>query len=342
MATFKSLLLNPRSLLIFKSRTNFTTSNVISNAVNDAMNWTGPGMLGGLPGLQLVVSGGTPSTAYINTAQVNSVRTDLLYGSYRFLANLPNMNGTCSAMFAVSVTHQKSYKIYNLNSYFHLSAERLTDYSRKYYNNSQETDMEALSSQFILNGTHLINLVQQTQASASRGYSIRGEDYIVASLPFDPTNGFHEYRFDIIPGRIDFYADQVLIGNMSSPPPVAGRHLILSHWSNGNALWSGGPPMQDAVLTIGYVKAYFNSSDPSRQSAALSRCLDPTAPGAYCPITDDPLVAGTLFSEFFFVQPNKTNNQTVYGKNTGSSVQEALLNPIISIVVVWAFFMMFL
>lgn len=83
--------------------TNFTTSNVLSNPILDAINWTGPGVLGGLPGMQLVVSGGTPSSQYIQTAQVNSVRTDLVYGSFRFLANLPKLKGTCSAMFDVSV-----------------------------------------------------------------------------------------------------------------------------------------------------------------------------------------------------------------------------------------------
>jgi beta-glucanase (GH16 family) len=198
------------------------------------------------------------------------------------------------------------------------------NFSIKYYNNSQEIDMEALSSQLFQNGTNLINLVQQTQTSAARGYSLIGQDYLVAALPFDPTNGFHEYRFDFVPGYINFYADQVLIGSMSSPPPAAGRHLILSHWSNGNSQWSQGPPAQDAVLTIGYVKAYFNSSDLLRQSAALARCLDPSAPGACCPIIDDVLQGGTLFSEFFSNQPNKTNNQTVYGKNGGATIRAPL------------------
>jgi hypothetical protein len=82
--------------------TNFTTTNVLSNSIANNMNWTSFNIHGSLPGLQLVVSGGTPLDAYIHTAQVNSVRTDLMYGSYRFLANLPNVNGTCSAMFDVS------------------------------------------------------------------------------------------------------------------------------------------------------------------------------------------------------------------------------------------------
>lgn len=81
--------------------TNFTRANVLSNPTSSAVNWTADGVNGGLPGMQLVVSGGIPSNGYVNTAQVNSIRTDLIYGSYRFLANLPSLNGTCSAMFDV-------------------------------------------------------------------------------------------------------------------------------------------------------------------------------------------------------------------------------------------------
>jgi len=91
------------NMLILSSSTKFSVSNILSNPISDALNWTASGKNGGLPGMQLVVSGGTPSNRSINTAQINSIRTDLMYGSYRFLANLPKINGTCSAMFDVSV-----------------------------------------------------------------------------------------------------------------------------------------------------------------------------------------------------------------------------------------------
>lgn len=111
---------------------------------------------------------------------------------------------------------------------------------------------------------------------------------------------------------------------MVAPAPVAGRHLILSHWSNGNPLWSAGPPTQDALMTVGYVKAYFNSSDPARQNAASSRCKNTTAYGAYCPIPNDPLSSNSLYSNFFYTMPNSTNGQIVYANN-GVSSRLALL-----------------
>lgn len=55
-----------------------------------------------------------------------------------------------------------------------------------------------------------------------------------------------------------------------------GGHLSINHWSNGNALWSRGPPLSPAVLTISYVKAYFNSTDSARQQAYAEQCTDNT------------------------------------------------------------------
>lgn len=38
-------------------------------------------------------------------------------------------------------------------------------------------------------------------------------------------------------------------------------HITLSHWSNGDPAGSGGPPIADAVMTIAWVKGYFNVAD---------------------------------------------------------------------------------
>lgn len=103
------------------------------------------------------------------------------------------------------------------------------------------------------------------------------------NLTFDPTESFHEYRFDYLPGRVNFYADSELLTEMTgdSIPSTAG-HLILQHWSNGNALWSGGPPERDASLTISYVKAYFNSSDTSRNLDLAKQCNMASGDGSVC------------------------------------------------------------
>ncbi|KAK2072335.1 hypothetical protein P8C59_006694 [Phyllachora maydis] len=160
-----------------------------------------------------------------------------------------------------------------------------------YFNDTQEIDMEFLS----------------------KDYNTSNNSYPVY-LPFNPTLDFHEYRIDYMPGRVDFLADgQVLAEMTGSAVPESPGHLALSHWSNGNALWSGGPPAADATLVVNYVKAYFNSSSPARIQDWAGRCRDPAAANAVCVV---PEVKGTNTTNssaggfFFSDQQNMTNNQT--------------------------------
>ena len=80
---------------------NFTTKNVISNAIPDLNNWTGPGIFGGDPGVQLTVNGGVPADGYVKNAEMDSSRNDLLWGTYRASMKLSSIPGTCSAFFWV-------------------------------------------------------------------------------------------------------------------------------------------------------------------------------------------------------------------------------------------------
>lgn len=204
----------------------------------------------------------------------------------------------------------------------------------QYFNDSQEIDMEFLSSDFVPEtNTFPVNLVLQSAQSVRAGYNAAGTgDYIVANLPFDPTDGFHEYRFDFLPGLVIFYADGSALAKINgSAVPTMPGHMILTQWSNGNPLWSSGPPSAEAVINVSYVKAYFNSSDTLRQSDWASRCKDPgggAAAEAICAIPDqttapDPaslLNDGNVSaaSTYFFSQKNnETANQTVYHQNGG-------------------------
>ena len=73
---------------------------------------------------------------------------------------------------------------------------------------------------------------------------------------------------------------------MTTAVPNHGGHLTLSHWSTGNQDWSGGPPDRDAVVTVEYVKAYFNSSDAGKTKEWEDGCKDVGAPNATCEIPD--------------------------------------------------------
>lgn len=179
--------------------------------------------------------------------------------------------------------------------------------------------MEFLSKDFDTgNNSYPVNLVLQSREAAMAGYdaALTG-NFIQAYLPFNPTDDFHEYRIDYTPGRVFFYADGMKLAEMDGPAvPSSAGHLILQHWSNGNALWSGGPPAEDATLTVRYVKAYFNSSLPQRQRDWENQCRDPTAPNAVCEIREG--------NSFFEDRRNKTDNQTTSDQNDGSSLRMPL------------------
>ncbi|EQB55059.1 hypothetical protein GCG54_00006227 [Colletotrichum gloeosporioides] len=229
-------------------------------------------------GLQLLVESETVD-GLVPGAEIDSARNDLQYGSFRAMMKVPDVPGTCAAFFW-------------------------------YYNDTQEIDMEFLTREFnAANNSYPVNIVLQSRESLEKGYDATGTgNFIKANLGFNPTTGFHEYRIDYLSDEVIFYADGVIIGSMNgSAVPVEGGHLILQHWSNGNPLWSGGPPKKDAILAVASVKAYFNSSLDSRKADHQARCVDLSAPDAVCTIPSDP-------SFFFTAQTNMTNNQTVSGQ----------------------------
>lgn len=158
----------------------------------------------------------------------------------------------------------------------------------QYFNDTQEIDIEFLSREFDYDkGIYPVNLVVQSKQSLEAGYDAsKTGTYKRVHLDFDPTDTFHEYRFDYLPGQVLFYADSKLLAQMEGDDmPSAGGHLILQHWSNGNPLWSGGPPTEDAVVTVSYVKAYFNSSDNQRQSYLSQQCHE-SSEASVCLIRD--------------------------------------------------------
>ena len=181
--------------------------------------------------------------------------------------------------------------------------------------------MEFLSAEF--NDTSQpVNLVLQSPESAKAGFNAANTaTFQIHQLNFTPTEGFHEYRFDWSPNAVEFYADGVLLDTMTSAVPTAPGHITLSHWSNGDPNWSAGPPSDDAILTVEYLKGYFNSSDPARQQDWSKRCVNPSATNATCPIpevTQAPDGNASAHTFFFSLQTDETGNQTVLGSKKKS------------------------
>jgi hypothetical protein len=86
-----------------KYGTFFQTENIISNSLIDPNSFTGPSRLGGDAGLQMYVRGGIPASGLVPVAEVDSARTDLLWGTYRAAMKMTDQEGTCGAFFWVRV-----------------------------------------------------------------------------------------------------------------------------------------------------------------------------------------------------------------------------------------------
>ncbi|KAK2042279.1 concanavalin A-like lectin/glucanase [Colletotrichum somersetense] len=242
-------------------------------------------------GLQLLVESSTVD-GLVPGAEIDSARSDLQYGSFRAMMKVPDVAGTCAAFFW-------------------------------YHNDTQEIDMEFLTREFNpSNNSFPVNIVLQSRAALEKGYDASSTgNFLTINLGFNPTTEFHEYRIDYLRDKVIFYADGKVLGAMNgSAVPTQGGHLILQHWSNGNPLWSGGPPKTDAIMTVASVKAYFNSSLETRKADHESRCIDPVAPGAVCAIPDNP-------SFFFSTQANMTNNQTVSRTPSAKKSDSGMVNP---------------
>ena len=168
-----------------------------------------------------------------------------------------------------------------------------------------------------------VNLVLQSHQSEEQGFNAAGTpDYEIHQLPYQPDEGFHEYRFDWSPNAVKFYADGVLLKTMTQNIPTSPGHITLSHWSNGDPNWSAGPPTSDAILTVQYLKGYFNSSDTSRQNDWKGRCHNIQAVNATCSVPEvssNTSTNATAHTFFFSQESNMTTNQTVSGEKKSSA-----------------------
>lgn len=149
-----------------------------------------------------------------------------------------------------------------------------------------------------------MNTVLQSPASADDGFdAFKTQTSAKFGSMFQLSEGYHDYRFDWFADSVQFFLDGQPIADFTANVPTAPGHLMLSHWSNGNPGWSGeprplylvskaillthscfasvGPPVQDAVTTVSYFKAYFNkaSSDNVKEG-----CPDPDK---VCHVPDD-------------------------------------------------------
>ncbi|KAG8712283.1 hypothetical protein FRC08_014797 [Ceratobasidium sp. 394] len=175
------------------------------------------------------------SAGPVKVAGIGTLRSDILYGSFRMRAAVPSVPGVCFGFFT-------------------------------YQSNTQEADIEFLSSDAnyyqTLHQTNQPGLVNDdTDPDAAKVVTIPGADF----------TAFHEHRLDWLPASTKYFYDGTLKSTVSKNSPTVASSILANVWSDGGSGWTKGPPTKDAIATIYYIKGYFNSTSLSA-SQFSSRC----------------------------------------------------------------------
>ncbi|KAF8600000.1 concanavalin A-like lectin/glucanase [Ceratobasidium sp. AG-I] len=209
---------------------NFYTSTWSETHANVpyTIQYTAANVYGHNSGLGLKTSAFPPgSTGSVQTAEIGSLRSDMLYGTFRMRATVPSVPGVCFGFFT-------------------------------YQSDTQEADIEFLSSDAdyyqTMHHTNQPGLLNgDTDPNASKTVVIPGADF----------TAFHEHRLDWLPGSSKYFYDGTLKSTVSKNSPTVASSLLANVWSDGGSGWTQGPPTSDAIATIYYIKAYFNSTSLS-------------------------------------------------------------------------------
>ncbi|KZW00760.1 concanavalin A-like lectin/glucanase [Exidia glandulosa HHB12029] len=171
-------------------------------------------------------------------AEIDSKRSDILFGTFRMRAQVPSTPGVCFGFFS-----------YNGNT---------TPVS--------ETDIEFLTAmpdyyQRVHYTNQPGNVNGETDFDAYHNVVVDGADFTT----------FGEHRFDWHPGSSTFYYNGALTSTITKNVPAIGSAILANVWSNGDPGWSAGPPTADAIATVQYIKMYFNSTSVS-EDQFVSQC----------------------------------------------------------------------
>jgi len=95
-----------------------------------------------------------------------------------------------------------------------------------------------------------------TQLTSWVGESNPNEHTDVAPASNDdlPHQGFHSYKFVWMPGKIEFYRDNALIGTHTKVVPTEAAKVMINHWGTDNEDWGGKATI--AVERTMWVKSF--------------------------------------------------------------------------------------
>ncbi len=106
-----------------------------------------------------------------------------------------------------------------------------------------EVDMEILTE----------DLTQIQYTLHHDAYSV---DHIIDPLHFDPSEDFHEYRFDWYPDSVVYYIDGVRREKLTVNVPDDSCLIMLNYWSNNSPNWGGKMPNTLTHMWVDYMHYY--------------------------------------------------------------------------------------
>lgn len=96
------------------------------------------------------------------------------------------------------------------------------------------------------------------------------------------------YRFDWYSSQTRFYVNDVLSANFTGDVPTVNGTIQLNSWANGGPFTGSQAPTTDSVMSVQWIKLYFNTSSTSSAATWASACE--TAAVAACVVDSDDIV----------------------------------------------------
>ncbi|KAG8815242.1 hypothetical protein FRC19_001170 [Serendipita sp. 401] len=173
----------------------------------------------------------------VSSGEVYTLRSDIQYGTFRMRAAVPSVPGVVFGFFT-------------------------------YISGTQEQDIEFLSSD-----TDYYQTVHYTNQPGLLNGDIDPDATKDVVVPGADFTAFGEHRIDWLPTASKYFYNQAQTATITKNVPTTSSRIILNVWSNGDSLFSKGPPTADSIATVQWVQLYFNSTslaEPAFQTACAN------------------------------------------------------------------------
>ncbi|KIW14086.1 hypothetical protein PV08_06867 [Exophiala spinifera] len=164
----------------------------------------------------------------LSSAEVTTVKENILHGSVRTRAILSKVPGTCHGFFF-------------------------------YRSDTQEIDIEYLTDPSSLSNNGPGKRIPMHYTNQAVDPEDEPETQATGTSPLDCTTAVHEYRIDWTSDYTAFYLDGKLQKKFTTNVPSESGPWVWNNWANGNKGWSVGPPSSDNILLIKSIEMYYNT-----------------------------------------------------------------------------------